>query len=68
MTAVSGRYKSFKTLLRRGSMRFLRILHGFSRRTHFKNLLNIPDLINVTVGIEQLRTGNVLSLKQISLK
>ena len=48
MTAVSGRYKSFKTLLRRGSMWFLRILHGFSRRTQLKNLLNIPDSIKGT--------------------
>ena len=60
MTTVSGRYKSFKTLLRRGSMRFLRILHGFSRRTHLKYLLNMPDSIKVALGIEQLRTGNLL--------
>lgn len=60
MTAVSGRYKSFKTLLRRGSLRFLRILHGFSRRTHLKYLLNMPDSIKVALGIEQLRTGNLL--------
>ena len=49
----------------------LRILHGFSRRTHLKNLLNIPDSIKVTLGIGQLRTGDVLfggSLKQIGLK
>lgn len=49
MTAVSGRYKSFKTLLRRGSMRFLRILQGISRRTHLKYLLNMPDSIKVAL-------------------
>ena len=38
----------------------LRILHGFSRRTHLKYLLNIPDSIKVILGIGQLRTGNVL--------
>ena len=29
-------------------------------RTHLKYLLNMPDSIKVALGIEQLRTGNLL--------
>jgi len=56
MTAVSGRYKTASQRLNA----VLRILHGFSCRTHLKNLLNMPDSIKVALGIGQLRTGSVL--------